>query len=332
MSSVVEHARSAKFATFKARFESGNQVEVATMKGIPNLQGGHHVAHDPPQKKARLSGFDAGIGSTELIGACTIWEQEQRSAQKSLEEKTKKHARKKAVRKMLGEGVLTLNIDMLHAALHDGAAIGLSKRELMVAREVLQGTVRQKLEEATHSGNFAKLTIAVRAAEMVNLQEGELVRARCILRRKETSSVGHHVNTIKTKLGPDISPCMICFNLSDAATMPCCGREGSSNRVCSGCLEKVCVSARNTGKNPQCPACRASVAQPDSTTADWPKTSSHVLANLANLHQSRSLLVEPGVSPRQLLQAAKGRSLHHFLTALAVASKSVPDRTIARTA
>jgi len=334
MSSVVEHAPSVNFATFRKRLETKYQLEVATMRVNPTQQRGRHEAHeghDPRQKKARLTGFDAGPGSNELHGACAIWEQEKRSAQEHMEEKTRKKERKTAVRKMLGEGMLTLNIDMLHAALKDGAAIGLSKRELMAASKVLQGTVRLRLEEATHSGNFDMLTSALRAAERANLQEGELVRARCILKRKGTSCVGHDVNTIQ-KLCPDIDACMICFYPSDATMMPCCGREGSSNRVCSGCLEKVCVAARNRGTNPQCPVCRASLTQPDSSSADCPKTNSHVLANLAHLHQSRSLLVEPGISPRLVLQAAKGRSLHDFLTALAVASKSVPDRTITLTA
>ena len=87
--------------------------------------------------------------------------------------------------------------------------------------------------------------------------------------------------------------CVVCLDelsatIYEDALLPCCGREGTSDRVCRACLQRVCESA-----SAACPLCRTELvfdrASPSFANVMFPDDTDAEAASSQKAHHHRLL-------------------------------------------
>lgn len=147
---------------------------------------------------------------------------------------------------------LHMNLTLLQQAINHAEDAGVTEDQLVPAREEAEQAAREQARErlniavtiatqCSSDRNISMLQRAIDHAAAVGAQE-ELAAARETLREVQRTAT----------LQP-MDECSICLEQEVTSVMPCCGREGSGNRICSLCL------ARHTEQRrvPCCPFCRA---------------------------------------------------------------------------
>ena len=95
----------------------------------------------------------------------------------------------------------------------------------------------------------------------------------------------------------DAVACAICLEEKPCATLPCCGREGSSLMCCSACIRTIC-DHEGLGR---CPVCRAMLAVVDGAVI----RAHHARGRCASCWAENVPVVEPTLRDDAISHAAR---------------------------